>query len=54
VKFGKSASHTCAMLSEAYGGGESSVFEWHIWFRETSHFEIVNEDDAHHFLRYEE
>jgi hypothetical protein len=37
VKLAKSASNTCVMLSEAYGGEatkKSRVFEWHNWFEE--------------------
>jgi hypothetical protein len=37
AKLGKNASHTCAMLFEAYGGvavKKSSVFEWHKRFKD--------------------
>jgi hypothetical protein len=37
VKLGRTASDTCTVLFEAYGGEamkNSSVFEWHKWFRE--------------------
>jgi hypothetical protein len=37
MKLGKIASDICAVLSEAYGGEtlkNSSVFEWHKWFKE--------------------
>jgi len=37
VKLGKTASNTCAMLSEAYGGEsmkKSHVSERHKWFKE--------------------
>jgi hypothetical protein len=29
-----------------------SVFVWHKWFEESSHFEITNEVIAHNFLVY--
>jgi hypothetical protein len=32
---------------------KSSVSEWHNRFKESSHVEITDEDNAHHFLRYE-
>jgi len=29
---------------------KSSVSEWHIWFKDSLHVKITNEDNAHHFL----
>jgi hypothetical protein len=45
AKFGKSASETLQMLTEAYGADamkKSSVFEWHERFKEGQ--EAVNDD----------
>jgi hypothetical protein len=55
VKLGKNASDACAVLSEAYWEEavyNLNVFEWCKRFKESSHFEITNEDYAYHFLRY--
>jgi hypothetical protein len=44
---------TCVLLSEAYGGEamkKSSVFEWQEQFKESSHVQIINEDNIQHFL----
>jgi len=49
VKLGKNASNTCTMLSEAYGGEavkKSRVYEWYKRFKESSHVEITNENNA--------
>jgi len=45
VKLGNTASGTCAMLSEAYGGETMktlNVFKWHIQLKESSNVEITN------------
>jgi hypothetical protein len=52
VKLGRNASDTCAMLSEAYGG-EAMKESRAERFKESSRVEITNEDDVHHFLRYQ-
>jgi hypothetical protein len=54
VKLGKNTSSTCSMLFEACGAEsmrKSSVFEWHALLKKSSHVEITNEENAHHFLR---
>jgi hypothetical protein len=55
VNLVKNASHTCAMLSEAYGrkAMKSEVFLSGINSSKGAHMSITNEDNAHHFLRYE-
>jgi hypothetical protein len=56
VKLGKNASDICVIISKAYGGEamkKSSVYEWHKWFKESSHAKITNKDNAHHFLQYQ-
>jgi hypothetical protein len=57
VKLGKTASDTCAMLSEAYEGEamkKSSIFEWHKQFKEgrenVEDVDITKEDNDHHIL----
>jgi uncharacterized metal-binding protein len=53
VKLGNNASDTCAVLSKAYGGQcmkTSRVFERYKRFNEKVE---DNEDNAHHFLRYQ-
>jgi hypothetical protein len=55
VKLGKNASDICAVLFEVHGGQaikKSSVFEWHILFKYSFQFEIINEDNVHPFLRF--
>jgi len=44
------------MLSDAYGEEamkKSSVFVWHKRFRDSSHIEIANGENAHHFPQYQ-
>jgi hypothetical protein len=53
VKLWKNATYTCVMLSKAYGGEameESSFSEWYKRFKESSHVEITNADNAQHFF----
>jgi hypothetical protein len=46
VKLGKNTSDTFALLSEADGGEAmkmSCAFEWHKWFKKSSHVEITSQ-----------
>jgi hypothetical protein len=57
VKLGKNESYTCARLSKACGEESmknSKCFKRQKRFKESSHVEITNEENAHHFLRYQE
>jgi hypothetical protein len=52
VKLGKNASDTCAVLYEDYVGEamkNSSVFEWHKWFKEGC--KNVEDDERNVHLR---
>jgi hypothetical protein len=54
VKLRRNESHACPILSEAYGGEamiNSSVVERH---KRPKNSRISNEDNAHHFRRYQE
>jgi hypothetical protein len=56
VKLGKNANGIYAILSEAYEGEPvvmSNVSEKYRRFKVSSDVEITNENNAHHFLRYE-
>jgi hypothetical protein len=53
VKLGKNAIDTCVILSKAYGGEAVKkliALEWQKRSKVSSHVEITNESNAHHFL----
>jgi len=41
------------MVGEGQAMKKSNVYEWYKWLKGSSQVEITNEDDAHHFLRYQ-
>jgi len=56
VKLGKNAIDTCVILSKAYGGEAVKkliALEWQKRSKVSSHVEITNESNAHHFLWYQ-
>jgi hypothetical protein len=56
VKLENNSIDTSAKPSEAYRGEAlkmSSIFEWYVPFKESSHIEITNDNHTHHFLRYQ-
>jgi hypothetical protein len=56
VKIEKNKWHLCNALQGLDGRSyiKKSVFEWHKQVKESLYFKSTNEDEAHHFLWYQE